>query len=202
MKVRNMFRRGPDNTPSDMYLSYIGVNPGRGASIAAGAWSDELPADRFYDKQLQRDYKDGWLDLKFTERDLAILGDAVGDIAVDSPEPVKAEEPETVEPVKEEEPAQESEDTAPIQVEEPVQAEPEKSNDGESVVTDNESVDEISEGKTVEPVTDTKEAATEPVDTASPAKTDGKPRKGRRKTGNKARKPTSLKDLQAQNSGN
>ena len=61
-----------------LYLPYAGVR--KGWLIKAGKPSPELPADRFYDQLLQRDWKRGTIDVVLNEQDKLILGAAIADL--------------------------------------------------------------------------------------------------------------------------
>ena len=81
---------------------YAGIKNGRGRMVGPNGMSDELPSDRFFDPLLQRDWKNGAIELYFNAKDKAILGDVIADLVkeeveVDIPEkPEETEKPEVV----------------------------------------------------------------------------------------------------------
>ena len=56
-------------------LSYAGLS--KSYTVKAGGLSPELPPDRFYHAQLQRDWKRGYIDVLLSETDKAVLGSSV-----------------------------------------------------------------------------------------------------------------------------
>jgi hypothetical protein len=96
MRIRN-------KRPHTLGLSYAGVK--KGYAIKPGGLSPELPADRFYHAQLQRDWQRGYIDVLLTHSDVAELGPAVecyrpkGQVQVIDNEPVR-EKPMPTSPTK------------------------------------------------------------------------------------------------------
>lgn len=72
MRIRN-------NRTFDIFLAYAGQDH-KGWSVRAGKCGPQVPAKRFYDPELQADWKAGNIDLVLTEADKAILGNDVSEL--------------------------------------------------------------------------------------------------------------------------
>jgi hypothetical protein len=65
MKVRNKL---------DIAVRYQFAGPCGGKTLGPGEWSPQLPANRYYDKDLQRSLNKGIIEVQFDEEDVGILG--------------------------------------------------------------------------------------------------------------------------------
>lgn len=77
MRFRNLVKDRRTGKAAPIYFPYAGDKDGRGREVPANGLSRELPAQRFYDPLLQRDWRLGAIEVLFNEQDKAILGDAI-----------------------------------------------------------------------------------------------------------------------------
>jgi len=132
MRFRNLCRHRGKLCP--IHFPYAGEKDGRGRLVGAGQLSRELPPDRFFNKLLQRDWKNGAIEVLFNEFDKQVLGEAIADLVSEPVSvPTEAEEPQVaeapveqpaVEEPKVEAPAETPQPEAPAPAEAPVTEEP------------------------------------------------------------------------------
>lgn len=77
MRIRNLCRHRKTKAFMPVIFPYAGVDKARGQRIEANGLSRELPPERFFDPLLQRDWKNGAIEVLFDEVDRAVLGGAI-----------------------------------------------------------------------------------------------------------------------------